>query len=245
MINIYKVISSLIQAIRNKLIFALLLISFYQRITNRKQYIKLWLSASKGLILSLKLGVDIKITSRLDLFIIQEVFYEKIYNLNLKNPRNIIDIGGHIGLFSIEKALKYSSSVVWSYEPNKDTFEIFSENVAMNNIKNIKIFDIGVSSKAGKHLFYKDRNPSVSGFYKASSKHTKDIIGTISLEDVFRINKIKYCDLLKIDCEGAEFEILLNTPDHIFKKIGKLLVEYHDDFSRKYSHNDLEILLYY
>ena len=45
--------------------------------------------------------------------------------------------------------------------------------------------------------------------------------------DIFTENDIKECDLLKIDCEGAEYEIIESLPSDFFVKIKKMVIEYH------------------
>src|SRR3989344_3542063 len=53
-------------------------------------------------------------------------------------------------------------------------------------------------------------------------------INCLSLKDIFDANSISVCHLLKMDCEGAEYEILYNAPDECFKKIKEIRLEYHN-----------------
>ena len=46
------------------------------------------------------------------------------------------------------------------------------------------------------------------------------------------IPNIKRCDLLKLDCEGSEYEIIESLPKNYFDKIEKMIIEYH--FAEKY-----------
>ena len=50
----------------------------------------------------------------------------------------------------------------------------------------------------------------------------------ITLENIFDENRITNCDLLKLDCEGAEYDILMNTKKEIFEKIKLISLEYHN-----------------
>ena len=61
-------------------------------------------------------------------------------------------------------------------------------------------------------------------FSKSSQSIT---VNSISLQQIFDDNKIKNCNFLKLDCEGSEYEIIKNLPSNYFKKIDKLIVEYH------------------
>jgi len=53
-------------------------------------------------------------------------------------------------------------------------------------------------------------------------------VETIALKDFFDGNGISKVDFLKIDCEGAEYEILYNCPQDVLRKIGKISMEYHN-----------------
>ena len=44
---------------------------------------------------------------------------------------------------------------------------------------------------------------------------------------IFDNNNITNCDFLKLDCEGSEYEIIKNLPTEYFKKIKKMIIEYH------------------
>ena len=60
------------------------------------------------------------------------------------------------------------------------------------------------------------------------SKSSKSVtVNSISLQQIFDNNNIDYCDFLKLDCEGSEYEIIKNLPTPYFKKIKKMIIEYH------------------
>lgn len=48
-----------------------------------------------------------------------------------------------------------------------------------------------------------------------------------SLDDIFTSSRITKCDLLKVDCEGCEYEIFRNTSDSTLKKIQNIAMEIH------------------
>lgn len=47
------------------------------------------------------------------------------------------------------------------------------------------------------------------------------------IDDVFSEYKLKKCDLLKIDCEGCEYSVLLNSNPNVLKKIDRIIMEAH------------------
>jgi hypothetical protein len=53
-------------------------------------------------------------------------------------------------------------------------------------------------------------------------------VDAISLESALAKLNITQLDLLKMDCEGAEYEILLNTSPEILRLVKRIIMEYHD-----------------
>ena len=49
----------------------------------------------------------------------------------------------------------------------------------------------------------------------------------LGLQDVLDDAMFAHCDFLKLDCEGAEFEILHDTPPAVWQRVEKMVVEYH------------------
>ena len=68
-------------------------------------------------------------------------------------------------------------------------------------------------------MFY-ETNPNTSGEFTD--------VPAITLDQLFSRHSIARCDLLKIDVEGAEYEILLTTTDETFSKICRIYGEYHE-----------------
>ena len=69
------------------------------------------------------------------------------------------------------------------------------------------------------------------------------MIDSVSLQKFFDENQIEYCDFLKLDCEGAEYEIIKNLPLEYFKKIDKIIIEYHMADSHPELLSDLKEIL--
>lgn len=149
----------------------------------------------------------------------------------------VIDIGANIGVFSIFTAKAANKVKVFAYEPTPDVFRRFVKNIKINNLEgNIFPFQLGVTGETGERelFFYSGGSigntltPSKDNFsiYKRDSV----IIKTITLKDIFNDNNLDKCDFLKINCEGAEYEILFNTPVKYFKKIGSIVMNYHQGF---------------
>lgn len=161
---------------------------------------------------------------------INEVFVYNDYTpkgFEIKGQDVVVDIGAHIGSFSVF-ASRFASKV-YSFEPVNDNYVILQENLEMNKIKNVYSFKMAVSDKTGeKELFICDNNCGGHSFYINGKSSKKTMVPTISLEDLMVSNNIYAIDFLKMDCEGAEYDILLNCPKRILDKIKKISMEYHN-----------------
>jgi FkbM family methyltransferase len=174
----------------------------------------------------------------LDEMIINEVWNKKMYNKYLEdldsNPI-IIDIGAHIGGFSLMAASKYPDSMIYCYEPHPENYSLLKENIMMNNFENtISCYQKAVTGKSGK-INLKIYSGNNTGLHKTTHNSTElgFVVDGVTLQEIFKSNNITKCDFLKIDCEGAEEDIILNTPPEILKQILYISMELHfnDSFS--------------
>ena len=70
-------------------------------------------------------------------------------------------------------------------------------------------------------------NNDESGHSMFSESSKNIIVNSTSLMKIFDENNIEKCNFLKLDCEGAEYEIIEKLPLKYFKMIEKMVIEYH------------------
>lgn len=141
--------------------------------------------------------------------------YYSNFDVNYKN-RTIIDVGANAG----DTALYFASkgAKVYGFEPVKEFYEMALKNFKLNEKlnENIKIYNYGVSYKKGKLNI--DSMDSVSDYVSNNDSYEVKIV---SVNDI--VKQVKP-DLLKMDCEGCEFEIIEHCDMSIFNEI---ILEYH------------------
>lgn len=134
----------------------------------------------------------------------------------------LIDIGAHIGGTATKCASK--GAVVYAFEPEKSNYELLVENVKLNGLEDkVHCFNLGVGTN--NKLYLNDQNSGGFGSY-ASGKESQTV-ELISLKEVFEKNNIEKCDVLKLDCEGAEYDILFNELDFIKDRVEQISLELH------------------
>jgi hypothetical protein len=52
-------------------------------------------------------------------------------------------------------------------------------------------------------------------------------VSTVTIPEILDGNGLKRCDLLKMDCEGAEYDILYYCPPDILARIDRIALEVH------------------
>lgn len=171
-----------------------------------------------------------------DLPILFHIFWDEEYRglkeLPKEIPSNILDIGGHVGMFASYAAHKLPHARIYSYEPETTNVDLFKENIRANGFQDRVILSAYATCKSvGKRKFFVNpENTSMQNLYFAKeSRGMKDSI-TVScttLSDIFSTHNIDRFDFAKIDCEGAEYEILLTLPDAFFEKLPRMVIEWH------------------
>jgi FkbM family methyltransferase len=139
----------------------------------------------------------------------------------------VIDIGAHIGAFTVYAATVCRASRVFAFEPHPDNFRMLTRNVAANNLTGVTAINEAVAGKSGSGRL--QLHASNSGGHRLTTVPGSDAISVkcVSLEEVLSRFGIERADYVKIDCEGAEYDILLNTPPEVMARIGRISMEYH------------------
>lgn len=159
----------------------------------------------------------------IDKSIVTEVALEEKYfprGLNLGEEPCIIDLGAHIGLFSVLASSKYPNAKIYSIEPAKDNFRLLSKNKKTNN------FNMAISNKKGLMKLFSGRHSARPSLLRNEGE-TSEEVAAVTLREFFETEKIRKCDLLKIDIEGGEYPIFYSTPKEIFDKIDRIFLELH------------------
>ena len=144
--------------------------------------------------------------------IFSEIFIGDCYPLaeNNKDKKIIVDIGANIGLFTFYAKIKFPNSKIFSVEANPDNFKILEKNINENKLRDcVRVFNNVCSSFIGEQPFYLSTNPGWSSSYNKRGAENGEMIylKPLSLSKLFQLNNINRVDVLKIDIEGAEYDI--------------------------------------
>lgn len=142
----------------------------------------------------------------------------------------VLDLGGHVGIVSIYLAKKYPFIQIYSYEPTPANYEHFLLNLEANEVQNVEVSNKAVTQD-GRSLNMIARFEINSGGATSNLRdmslpnHSYFKAESTTLDAIFTDRDIRRCKLLKIDIEGSEHEVLLNSS--CLSKVEYLIGEFH------------------
>ena len=187
------------------------------------------LTKKDHVIFQTKTGLKIKIrVNSTDLMALTHVWMIQEYSnsgFDINDSDIVIDIGAHIGLFALFASQFCKQGKIFCFEPIKENYELLVENINSNKIKNIIPFNFAVSKESDSVKIF--LNDDYSGHSMFLETNNFVIVKSKSLLDIFSENNIQECNFLKLDCEGAEYDIINSLPSDFLNKIKKSVIEYH------------------
>jgi len=167
----------------------------------------------------------------LDLVVLFQVFCERIYGRKRYNSV-VLDIGANIGAFALYAAFN-GAKKIFAFEPNGEAYGCMLHNIERNELRGkIMPFRFAVTGKSNEIVripIAASPKNRISRQAIGDEAENYESVGAISLHDIFRKEDISCVDLLKLDCEGSEYDIIATTDMATFAKIREIVLEYHDD----------------
>jgi FkbM family methyltransferase len=165
---------------------------------------------------------------------IKDIFVDNIYQyLPVKN-KIVIDIGANIADSSIYFALRGASKII-GLEPFPKNYELAQKNINLNNFSNkINLFLAGCSGNKDEITIDPDYNSGINSILKDFKLGIK--VPILTLGDILNENKLMSDGsiILKMDCEGCEYEAILSAEKNTLQKFSHVMIEYH------YGYKDLK-----
>jgi FkbM family methyltransferase len=166
-----------------------------------------------------------------------DVWYHLSYTKHCAIPPNglVVDIGANVGVFSLFAAR--TARTVYSLEPASSNFSCLVSNI--RRAQNIVALRLACAGQDGFASLDLSSNPVSFSLMTSHSPEKHESVNVITLGTLFERYKISHCDFLKLDCEGCEFEIILDSEPSLMRRIARIVMEYHDHLSERFHHRDL------
>jgi len=199
-------------------------------------FLSLFALHREALVLQLRQGVKFRLHApSFDTFIINEIWMDNVYTpsprFSIRDGWVVVDVGGHKAIFAVFAATTARGVKVYSFEASPENFACLSHNVALNNLSNVKAFNVAVSGRDGESdlNLYEDNGQNTLLQRSNPQLHA---VGSIKVE-TWSLAKVlravgSQVNLLKMDIEGMEYEALFSCPHEYFQRIERIALEYHD-----------------
>jgi len=179
-----------------------------------------WQSFLSNVIISKK---KLTIRNSWDVQILRECYIENEYNIGALEEKDVvIDLGGHIGSFSL-LAYDKGSRNIHTFEPGNDNFSLLEQNIPHEEVVGYKL----AVWRSDKDVPYIKFNSSLVDFNTSMGKIDDDggeDVECIKLDDV--LSKFESVRLIKIDIEGAEYGVLYTSKQ--LDKVKEIVGEFHE-----------------
>ncbi len=143
-----------------------------------------------------------------------DILWNDEYRLGaIRDPRCIVDLGANVGVFALTVAKRFPNAHIYAVEPVPETFAQLVENIRLSGVTNVTPLQNAVAHTYGTRTLYLGESsvehtlfPSLLGDHGNPSHH-------ITVETL-PLSHFGTCDVLKVDVEGAEYELFEDTiPD--------------------------------
>jgi len=157
----------------------------------------------------------------------KDIFIHRIYHFEALSPAPyILDCGSNIGMSILYYKHVYPKAQIIGFEPNPAVFPYLQENIAHNNLADVQLVQVAMAAQGGKLTFYSDgkygsclAEHMPGGIPEGWVKYEVPCVG---LRDYL----IKPVDFLKMNIEGAEWEVLADSRDRL-RQVREMVIEYH------------------
>ena len=157
---------------------------------------------------------------------IKEIFVEEIYKQALSPNAYVLDCGANIGLSVIYLKKICPTATIIAFEPDKNNFELLQKNIASHGLQNVELKNEAVW-KEETMLSFGSEGTMSSKIVFDKEAHPSTLTKAVRLKDYLN----RKIDFLKIDIEGAEYQVLCDISDNL-SFVKNLFVEYHGMFGQ-------------
>jgi FkbM family methyltransferase len=174
--------------------------------------------------------------SRGDMFVFEEVFLRGLYADALRHVRfpvdTIVDIGANIGAFSVFVGDRAKHLV--AVEPDPACEKLLRYNLQQNGFEaKTTVVPAAVGSRGGRATLLCSRSQAACNSLKGASPVAPPLdastvdVEVLPLESIFERGGVARCSLLKLDCEGSEYDILTEPNRKALERVDALVCEVH------------------
>lgn len=175
-----------------------------------------------------------------DIQVFDQIFVRKEYKdaleyilnkLELNSKPTIIDAGANIGCSAVYLGTfkGFEKSTLIALEPFPETTHFLKKNLSINFLS-YKVFSAALWSKESSISFDRNYRDGKEWSIRTIENHEGQV-KSVSIQSLIKKFALKEIDIFKIDIEGSEFEVFLNSNENVnaLEQIKSIVMEIHDD----------------
>jgi FkbM family methyltransferase len=169
-------------------------------------------------------GIRYRLEEYYDLETLWQINFHGSYPIE-PSDQVILDAGANVGLFTCWAAQRNPKASIIAIEPFPRNLERLQEHVRENGFSSrVEVVGAALSATAGTARL--STSAEASQMFRLTSEKADNAVEvpTVTLVDIVKNRQI---DWMKMDIEGSEYEVLLNTPEATFSRIRRISLEYH------------------
>ncbi len=150
--------------------------------------------------------VPFVVSTMSDLLVLRDVFFFEDYGNESGDPTTILDLGSNIGASVVYFRLKYPGARIVAVEPDPRAFAKLRENTAA--FEGIELRQVAIAAENGETVLHRHDQSWSSSLIESWQGTEVESVRTQTLDDLVDEVGLDSIDLLKMDIEGAEFQVL-------------------------------------
>ena len=159
--------------------------------------------------------------------------YEK-YGFRIRPEWTVVDVGASVGEFTVWAGAIKGAGTVIAVEPSPSALALLERNISANGLSDrVRISDVAISNL--DNLSLQAKGPHHGGRAVVPMNTNPELgahrVETKTLNQLFEDENIVTCDLLKVDIEGGEYDLFLNSPPSVFDRVKRVVLEFHEEAS--------------
>jgi FkbM family methyltransferase len=164
---------------------------------------------------------------------ILELWFEECYTADLDyRPANgdvILDVGAHVGLFSIWCVRRNPNCRVESIEANRKNYACLAANLESIGAVQVNAHNVAIGKTFGRGRMEAHTDRSIDHQLIPAQEDDPESVSVVPLEGLFDIAQIQRIAFLKMDVEGAEHDVFAEVDQSLLRRIERIGLEYHDN----------------
>jgi FkbM family methyltransferase len=187
------------------------------------------ISQKQGFLIVLHSGCQFLVNRLSQAVVLLETFVDEQYKDLQVTNKIVVDVGASIGDSAVYFSKVKKARQVIAFEPYPQTYAIAKTNLEMNNVKNVIMCNEGIGSSAHSVRLDTNYESTVQDDLKPINTGGSEIrIST--LHDIIESYRIQN-GVLKVDCEGCEYEMILGTSLQDLKCFDEIIIESHHGYA--------------